>query len=83
MGSHHRSAAESDILEDVYQGRVWKEFVGNGFFSNKVNIGLMLNVDWFKPFKRSTYKVAAIMLSVLNLPREERFKKKWIIVVGT
>ena len=29
------------------------------------NIGLLLNVDWFKPFKRSEYKVSAIMMGVL------------------
>ena len=45
-------------------------------------LGLMLNVDWFRPFKHSEYKVAAIMLTILNLPREERFKKKWTILVG-
>ena len=39
-------------------------------------------MDWFKPFKRSEYKVAALMLSVLNLPRRERFRKKWTMIVG-
>ncbi len=42
----------------------------------------MLDVDWFTPFKRSEYKVGAIMLTVLNLPREERYKKKWTIIAG-
>lgn len=37
----------------------------------------LMNVDWFKPFK-----VAGILLTVLNLPREERFKKKWTILAG-
>ena len=37
------------------------------------NIGLLLNVDWFKSFKLSAYKVSAIMMTVLNLPRSERF----------
>lgn len=71
------------ILEDVQDGRIWKEFSNSNFFSNKFSLGLMLSVDWFRPFKRSEYKVAAIMLSVLNLPREERFKKKWTIIAGT
>lgn len=73
---------DSDIIEDIYDGQIWKEFSSNGFFKSKYDIGLMLNVDWFRPFKRSNYKVAAIMLSVLNLPREERFKKKWTIIAG-
>lgn len=73
---------KSRILEDIYDGRVWKDFVAGGF-SGKYDIAFMLNVDWYKPFKRSEYKVAALMLTVLNLPREERFKKKWTIIAGS
>ncbi len=72
----------SSVLMDVKDGRIWSEFVANGFLCGKYNLGLMMNVDWFKPFKRSEYKVAGIMLTVLNLPREERFKKKWTILAG-
>ena len=46
------------------------------------NIGLLLNVDWFKPFKHSQYKVSAIMMTVLNLPRSKRFKSKWTMILG-
>ena len=67
--------SEYNIIGDVYNGRVWKKFSDQGYFSDKHNLGLMLNVDWFKPFERSEYKVAAIMLSILNLPRTERLKK--------
>ena len=54
------------------------------FLSNMFNLGLIISVaiDWFKPFKRSEYKVAALMLSVLNLPRRQRFRKKWTMIVG-
>lgn len=72
----------ADVMEDVQDGHIWKEFSNSNFFDSKYNLGLMLNVDWFRPFKRSQYKVAALMLSVLNLPREERFKKKWTILAG-
>ena len=71
-----------DILEDFQDGNIWKQFSESGFFSSEFNIGLMLNVDWFHPFKRSEYKVAALILTILNLPREERFKKKWTIIAG-
>ncbi len=71
-----------NFVEDVYDGRVWKEFSSCNFFSTKYNLGLALSTDWFKPFKRSEYKVAAIMLSILNLPREVRYKKKWTIIAG-
>ena len=72
-----------DIITDFQDGQIWREFSDANFFDCKYNIGLMLNVDWFRPFKRSEYKVAGIMLTVLNLPREERFKKKWTILAGT
>ncbi|XP_061190105.1 uncharacterized protein LOC133197961 [Saccostrea echinata] len=73
-----------DVLSDVYDGNVWKEFNGEkfNFFTEPNNFGLMLNVDWFQPFKYSNYSVGAIYLSVLNLPREERFKRNNIILVG-
>ena len=56
--------------------RVWRDFCSVNSFSG---LGLMLNIDWFRPFKRSEYKVSAIMLTVLNLPR---MKKKWTILAG-
>ena len=54
----------------------------DSILNSKFNLALMLNVDWFRPFKRSEYKVAAIMMTVLNLPLEERYKKKWTIIAG-
>ena len=85
--SQNREVA-SDEKQDVYDGEIWKDFLENPldtsvpFLSNQNNIGLMLNVDWFKPFKRSEYKVAALMMTVLNLPRAERFKERWTMILG-
>ncbi|SMN01565.1 hypothetical protein SPONL_2133 [uncultured Candidatus Thioglobus sp.] len=76
------STGRTKYLNDIYSGRIWKEFSQQGFFSSKYNLGLMLNVDWFKPFKRSEYKVAALMVTFLNLPRAKRFLKKWTIIAG-
>lgn len=72
------------ILSDVYNGNIWKDFNGRkyDFFTEQRNFGLMLNVDWFQPFKYSNYSVGAVYLSILNLPREERFKRNNIILVG-
>ena len=73
-----------DLLSDVFDGNIWKDFNGGkyDFFTEERNYGLMLNVDWFQPFKFSNYSVGAVYLSVLNLPREERFKRNNIILVG-
>ena len=45
------------VLKDVHDGNVWQDFLVNPlnpselFLSNANNIALLLNVDWFKPFK--------------------------------
>ena len=72
-----------DVMDDVQDAQIWKDFADSNFFSSKYNLALMLYVDWFRPFKRSQYHVGVLILTVLNLPREERFKKRWSIVTGT
>ena len=66
-----RSTLEG-ILEDVYNGKVWKEFDqsnGRPFLKVPQNFALMMNVDWFQPFRHSPYSIGAIYLAILNLPR--------------
>ena len=78
----------NDCLEDVWDGRVWKSFkcdnrgVEKCFFSDLYHVALILNIDWFKPFKYSEYKVGGIYMNVLNLPRTERYKTKWTMLIG-
>ena len=80
-----REVLES-VLSDVYDGEVWKNFMwsdGNPFFSVERHSGLMLNVDWFQPFKRrSDYSVGVIYFVIMNLPRSERFKFENVILGG-
>lgn len=52
------------------------------FFIEEGNYGLMLNVDWFQFFKYINYFVGVIYLLVLNLLREERFKRENIMLIG-
>ena len=77
----------SGSMSDVYDGRVWKDFQtvdGRPFLSSNesLGLGLMLNVDWFQPFKHSVYSVGAIYLTIMNLPRSIRFKRKNVILLG-
>ena len=44
--------------------------------------GLMLNVDWYQPYKYSPYSIGVIYLVVMNLPRFERYRRKNLILVG-
>ena len=57
---------------------------GKPFLSSEdiVGIGLVLNVDWFQSFKHTTYLVGAVYLTIMNLPRAVRFKRKNVILVG-
>ena len=73
------------LMSDVIHGSVWRNFKGpdgSRFTSHRRNLALMMNVDWFQPFKHSPYSVGVIYLAVMNLPRAERFKRRNIIVVG-
>ena len=83
---HWRSRSiPEEIYADVYDGQVWKDFQehdGRSFLSASNNFALMLNVDWFQPFERSTYSVGVIYMVILNLPRDQRFKVKNVIICG-
>ncbi|XP_019632058.1 PREDICTED: uncharacterized protein LOC109475736 [Branchiostoma belcheri] len=73
------------VFGDIYDGNVWKDFQhydGKPFLSEPYNLGFMMNVDWFQPYDKVKDSIGVIYLVVMNLPREERFKKENIIVVG-
>lgn len=72
-------------LADVYDGKVWKEFLcwnGVQFLSEPYNLALTLNFDFFQPYKHIQYSVGAIYLTIMNLPRELRYKPKNVVLVG-
>ena len=73
------------VLCDIYDGIIWKQFPdsdGTLFFSKPYHIGLMLNCDWFQPYRHSEYSIGVLYLVILNLPRSVRFKPANIIIVG-
>lgn len=75
----------TDMLSDIYDGKVWQDFLtvnGHGFLSEPNNYALMLNLDFFQPFKHVQYSLGAIYLTVLNLPRGSRNKLENVILVG-
>lgn len=74
----------NDVLEDIYDGKVWKQFLNPGgvpFLSVPYNFALTLNVDWFQPFK-NTCSNGAMCIAIQNLPRNERYSSDNIILVG-
>ena len=74
------------FLADIYDGMIWKDFNDPDkfdFFTKPNNIGLMLNLDWFGPFKhRRRFSIGVLYLVILNLPRSVRFKRKNVVIVG-
>jgi len=65
------------VLSDVYDGRT--SILRNLIFFLKIEdlrIGLMLNFDVFQPFKHVQQSYGVIYLTIMNLPRSERFKQK-------
>ena len=85
---HWRKRCETvpvDILADVYDGAIWRDF-NSDKFSNFLkfpgNLLLSLNTDWFQPFTRTKYSVGVLYLVVLNLPRNMRYKIENIILCG-
>ena len=46
------------------------------------NLGLILNVDWFKPYEHTQYSISVIRLVMLNLPRAERYRLENVFIVG-
>ena len=76
---------DGQIYQDVYDGKIWQDFQsynGNSFLSDPFTYGLMLNIDWFKPCKHTEYSIGAIYLTVMNLPRNLRFKQENVLLVG-
>ena len=75
-----------DKLCDVYDGQMWQHFQydadGLPFLAAPNNYLLMLNCDWFQPFRHTPFSVGILYLAVENLPREVRFKRENLLVIG-
>ena len=79
-----RQVAEN-TLAHVYDSRIWKQsqYVnGAPFVAGERSYAFMLNVDWFQPFNHTPYSVRVTYMVLLNLPRNQRFLKKNLFVVG-
>ncbi len=71
---------------DIYDGNIWKRFQkydNQDFLNTDSGYGFILNVDWFMPFERiKNVSVGVIYMVCLNLPREMRFKRENVVLVG-
>ena len=89
---HWANRSEFDnILTDIYDGHIWKTFketdaeTSPKFFRAEVadsHLGLMLNLDWFQPFDGTTHSTEVLYAAICNLPRDIRFKRENLIIIG-
>ena len=77
------------VLADIYDGLAWKSFLnvdGKEFLLSRYGIRLLLDVDWFQPFKHVQYSVGCIYLVILNLPRSLRYLREnmiwWVLCLA-
>ena len=73
-----------NTLHDIHDGEIWTSILSSGkpFLSLSHNYALLLNVDWFQPYKHRTYSVGVIYVAILNLPRDICYKRENMIIVG-
>ena len=81
----NRNAKEGSFC-DVYDGKMWNHFQydSNGvpFLAQPYNYLLMLNCDWFQPYKHTQFSIGVLYATVENLPRTVRFKRDNVIILG-
>lgn len=70
---------------DVFEGRIWKDFMtfdDSSFLASPRNYAFMLNVDWMQPFDHMEYSIGVMYLVLMNIQRNECFKRENIFLVG-
>ena len=80
------------IMSDIYDGEIWKTFPSSlntpnaaRFFEPETadrHLGIMINLDWFQPFKSTVYSRGAIYGIICNLPRDISFKRENMLTLA-
>ena len=72
------------VLTDVYDGEIWR-IITAWWYSipqSSKQFAFQINVDWFRPFQHTQHSEGAIYMTIMNLPRKERFLQENVILVG-
>ena len=78
-------SSPDNMLTTVYDGNIWRSFFeynNRPFLAERYTYGLILNIDWFQPYKHLAYSVGVVYLSVLNLPSHLRYIEANTLLVG-
>ena len=71
------------FMADIVDGKVWSELLHTYSPEDNSNfLGILVNVDWFQPFKHIAYSVGVIYAVIINLPRAMRYKKENVMIIG-
>ncbi len=71
-----------DTYTDIYDGQLWEDVQGYGFLESDYDMALLMNFDFFQPYKNRSKSVGVIYLALLNLPRSIRYHSSNMIVAG-
>ena len=86
LSNRLRSQNQSTTMSDIMDGEIWQCITAHlspNSRSSSVNIlGILINVDWFQPFKHVSYSVGVIYAVIINLPRSIRYKSENVIIIG-
>jgi len=73
------------LLTDIYNGEVWYRYQivdEKPFLAAPNNLALILNLDWFTPFKHIQYSIGILYAVVANFPRSERYKLDNVTIIA-
>jgi hypothetical protein len=74
------SGNDSKILGDIFDGNIYKELCGDGFFQDKREIALTVSCDGYQIFKQKTDDNWVFLIINNNLAPEVRVKKENLII---
>ena len=69
-----------DSIGDIFDGRLYKELVEDGYFTDKRDIALIGSTDGYQIFKQRTDDCWVIMFINANLPPDVRVKKENLLI---
>ena len=84
----NRPEPSSKDYRDIWDGHILQQFMvdpGDArkpLLKCKTNLALLLYLDFFNPFQRAVYSCGALYISVLNIPKSQRFKARWTMLTG-
>lgn len=77
-----RVKKNESAIEDIYDGRIYKDLINRGILLNEFDITLTLNTDGANPFRSSKTSLWPVYLMINELPFTERIRPENMIVAG-